>query len=110
MPKLEIRYTKSFEEQFEKEGMHAPASLDRIQRLIESVDPHRGRVYPRLVPGKEIRQIPIGKNEGLRLIYEFILAKHKIIPVAVFQKGAYGSENDTLRKLKEKLKRIDAEI
>ena len=22
MPKLEIRYTKSFEEQFEKEGMH----------------------------------------------------------------------------------------
>ena len=78
--------------------------------------PNQGDVYPGFNPVsvRKMRiglpEYRIGKRGGLRLVFLTVPIKKKIIPLAIYRKKLFSSEQDVRMRIQESLKAITDEL
>ncbi|MEW6659973.1 MAG: hypothetical protein AB1424_15045 [Thermodesulfobacteriota bacterium] len=115
---FDVQRLPPFDGNLEKVLKKYPLSSTRINGLINSIGNsyQDGDVYPGF--GEcQVRKIRLGLEEynlkprkGLRLIFLVIPKKNKIVPLIVYKKGEFKSEDEIKHKVKKHLKDLLATL
>ena len=113
-----IKIPDVFSRKLKKLKKSYPNSSDHIDNIIKSLkrNPNQGDKYPGF--GQNIvRKLRIGlpgykisKRDGLRLLHLLVEEKKMVIPLIIYRKSAYGSEQEVKKEIKGALKEILSEL
>ena len=107
-----------FERQLKASIKKHPNSLSHVNKVINGLgaNQQQGDVYPGFSP-LSVRKMriglpgySIGKRSGLRLLYLTVPAKKKVIPLAIYRKTLFSSEQDVKKRIYEALKALENEL